>query len=110
MKRRKKTSKVWKIDKQEFENIVKTSTTFSSIMKNIGLSPKGGNINTEGNSLMVDSSKNHKQWYQHIKRLINNPELVKQLSENLYDMVKDTYSIQAVTETRAEWYKSLIKK
>lgn len=71
---------------------------------------KGGIINPDGNILLVQTDKNHKQWYQHIKRLINNPELVKQLSNNLFDTVKDTYSIQTITKKRADWYKSIIKK
>jgi glycosyltransferase involved in cell wall biosynthesis len=71
---------------------------------------KGGTINPEGNGLLIPSVKNHKQWYQHIKRLINNPELVNQLSNNLFESVKDIYSIQAITEKRRDWYKSLVKK
>lgn len=71
---------------------------------------RGGTINEKGNSLLVQTDKNHKQWYQHIKRLINEPELVKQLSNNLFDTVKDTYSIQAITKKRRDWYKSIVKK
>jgi len=71
---------------------------------------KGGVINENGNALLVDSNKNHKQWYQHIKRLIKNPELVSQLASNLHDTVKDTYSIEAVTKNRYEWYKKLLNK
>jgi glycosyltransferase involved in cell wall biosynthesis len=71
---------------------------------------RGGTINPEGNGLLIPSTKNHKLWYQHIKRLILNPELVEQLSTNLFNDVKDIYSIQAITEKRREIYKSLVKK
>ena len=71
---------------------------------------KGGVLNENGNALLVDSNKNHKQWYQHIKRLIKNPELVEQLSNNLYDTVSDKYSIEAVTKLRYNWYKELLDK
>ena len=71
---------------------------------------KGGTINPKGNALLVPSIKNHKLWYEHIKRLINNPELVKQLQTNLFDTVKDTYNIETITKKRRELYKSLIKK
>lgn len=71
---------------------------------------KGGAINSNGNSLLIPSDKNHKLWYQYIKNLIENPELVKQLSINLNNTIKDTYSINAVTEKRRDWYKSIIKK
>lgn len=56
------------------------------------------------NSLLVSSSKNHKQWYQHLKRLITNPERIAILQENLHNTVKDTYSIEAVTKNRRELY------
>jgi len=69
----------------------------------------GGGINKLGNGLLVDTGKNHKQWYQHIKRLINNPELIQELSSNLYNTVKDTYSIESVTKLRRNWYNELLK-
>ena len=61
------------------------------------------------NSLLVQTSKNHKQWYKHVKKLINNPNMVKDLGEQLYEDVQK-YHIKEVTKKRASWYKSLIKK
>lgn len=69
---------------------------------------KGGSFNENGNCLLVDSSKNHKQWSQHVKRLIDNPNLVKDLGEKLYETVKDTYNLNNVTKNRAEIYKTLL--
>lgn len=71
---------------------------------------KGGQINPEGNMLLVPTAKNHKMWYKHLKTLINNPELITQLGNNLYDTVKDKYSIDAVTRQRTDFYKKIIKK
>jgi glycosyltransferase involved in cell wall biosynthesis len=70
---------------------------------------KGENVkfNDKGNAYLVDSGKNHKQWYQHIKKLITNPEQIEVLGNNLYETVKDTYSMEAVCETRRELYKKL---
>jgi glycosyltransferase involved in cell wall biosynthesis len=68
-----------------------------------------GTLVEEGNSLLVDSSKNHKQWYQHMKRLIDNPEMITDLGEALYETVKDKYHLKTVTEKRKEFYKQLIK-
>ena len=62
------------------------------------------------NSLLVSSNKNHKQWYQHVKRLITNPELITTLQNNLYDTVKDTYSIEAVTKNRRDVYLNALAK
>ena len=70
----------------------------------ISAKDKGGSFNNEGNALLVDSAKNHKQWYQHVKYLINNPEQIEVLGNRLYDTVKDTYSIDAATDKRREIY------
>jgi len=62
------------------------------------------------NSLLVSSNKNHKQWYQHLKRLLTNPERIKVLQDNLYNTVKDTYSMQTVTKNRRDLYLSALEK
>jgi hypothetical protein len=66
-------------------------------------------FNPEANAYLIDSVKNHKQWYESIKKLINNPEQIEILATNLYNTVKDTYSITAVTEKRRELYLDLLK-
>ena len=76
----------------------------------INMIEKGGNINENGNALLIPTEKNHKLWYQYIKKLINNPELIAKLSENLYETVKDTYSIDIVTEKRREIYNKIINR
>ena len=52
--------------------------------------------------------KNHKGWDKNIKRLLMNPNMVKDLGEQLYLDVQK-YHINKVTTDRAEWYKTLIK-
>lgn len=68
---------------------------------------KGGSINDDGNSLLVETSKNHKQWSKHVDRLVKNPNMVSDLGEKLYETVKDKYDINNVTKIRAELYKTL---
>jgi glycosyltransferase involved in cell wall biosynthesis len=63
----------------------------------------------DGNALLVDESRNHSDWSKYIKKLITNPNLIKDMGERLYETVKDTYDLRVVTKNRAEWYKSLIK-
>lgn len=70
---------------------------------------KDGSINKEGNALLVDSKKNHKLWAKYITKLVNEPELLTQLQNNLHETVKDKYSIETVTKERAAFYESLIK-
>jgi glycosyltransferase involved in cell wall biosynthesis len=62
-----------------------------------------------GNALLVDSDRNGVDWAKYIEKLMKNPSLVKDLGENLYETVKDTYSLITVTKNRAAFYKSLIK-
>ena len=70
----------------------------------------GGGFDDTGNALLVDSSKNHKQWYQHIKYLIENPDKIEILAKNLHDTVTKSYHIDVVTETRRDLYLKLLKK
>jgi len=69
---------------------------------------KGGELDTTKNGFLVDSHRNHKQWYQYLKKLIQNPELISVFGENLYNSVKDKYSMDVVTKERAEYYKTLV--
>ena len=62
------------------------------------------------NAYLVNSSRNHKQWYQYVKKLITNPEQIKILQTNLYNTVKDTYSIESVTTNRRDLYLTTVKK
>lgn len=69
----------------------------------------GGTIDTSANAILIDSVKNHKDWYSAIKKLIQNPDLVKTLQDNLYNTVKDTYSMDKVTENRRNLYLKLLE-
>ena len=73
----------------------------------INLLNKDGSINNDGNSLLVDVTKNHKQWCKYITKLVNEPELINVLQNNLYNTVKDKYSISEVTKTRSLMYKDI---
>lgn len=70
----------------------------------------GGDLDPEGNCILIDDRKKHKAWVKAIIKLVNNPELIKQLQDNMYETVKDKYDIRNVTKDRAEWYKTIIKK
>jgi glycosyltransferase involved in cell wall biosynthesis len=64
---------------------------------------------TDGNALLVKEQRNHSDWAKNIKVLVNNPNLIVDLGERLYESVKDKYNLKNITKDRAEWYKSLIK-
>jgi glycosyltransferase involved in cell wall biosynthesis len=64
---------------------------------------------TDGNALLVDEVKNHSDWAKYIKKLVENPNMITDLGERLYETVSQRYDLNIVTKTRAEFYKSLIK-
>jgi glycosyltransferase involved in cell wall biosynthesis len=68
-----------------------------------------GKFNNKGNSLLVSSKKNHKDWAKHMKRLVDNPNMIEDLGNRLYETVKDTYSLKKVSKDRVEFFKSIIK-
>ena len=71
---------------------------------------KGGKINEEGTALLVDSSKNHKQWAKYINKLADDADMLKKLQDNLYNFVKDRYSLAEMCTQRVEFYKSIVNK
>jgi glycosyltransferase involved in cell wall biosynthesis len=65
---------------------------------------------TDGNALLVPESRNHSDWAKNIKKLVDNPNMIVDLGERLYETVKDTYDLKNVTKARAEWYKLIVDK
>jgi glycosyltransferase involved in cell wall biosynthesis len=66
----------------------------------------GPTFNENGNAYLVNNDR--KEWYSFVKKLIKNPEQIEILSNNLYNTVKDTYSIESVSKKRRELYLSLV--
>lgn len=71
---------------------------------------KGGKVNEDGTALLVDSSKNHKQWAKYINKLADDRDMLKKLQDNLYNFVKDKYSLDTVCKERVKLYKSIVNK
>lgn len=69
---------------------------------------KGGTWDPEGNALLVDETRNHKDWKKYVEILVKNPEYVKQLQDNLYRDVHEKYDLRNVTADRAEFYKKIV--
>jgi glycosyltransferase involved in cell wall biosynthesis len=70
----------------------------------------GGEIDKTGNAILIDTKKNHKDWFTTIKKLVNNPELIKIMGENLHKDITSKYSLDAVSESRKDLYLNLINK
>ena len=63
---------------------------------------------TDGNALLVSEYKNHSDWAKYVKKLADNPNMITDLGERLYETVKDKYDLNFVTKDRAEFYKSIV--
>lgn len=68
----------------------------------------GGTWDLEANALLVDETRNHKDWKKYVEILAKNPEYVKQLQDNLYRDVHEKYDLRNVTKDRAEFYKKIV--
>jgi glycosyltransferase involved in cell wall biosynthesis len=67
-------------------------------------------FNNKGNALTVPPSKNHKLWQKHMKKLIDNPNMIEDMGNRLYETVKDKYSLKNVSKDRVEFFKTIINK
>lgn len=71
---------------------------------------KGGLINENGNCILVDNNRAHKEWAKAIEKLVKNPDYVAKLKDNMKRHVLENYDINKVTAQRAEWYKQICKR
>jgi hypothetical protein len=69
---------------------------------------KNGNF-VNGNALLVDENRNHSDWSKYIKKLVDNPTMIEDMGNRLYETVKDKYDLNTVSKDRASWYKTIIK-
>ena len=70
----------------------------------------GGGFDANANAILIDKDKNHKDWYSAIKKLIENPDMVKTLQTNLTKTIKPVYSIDKVTSDRRDLYLKLLNE
>lgn len=63
---------------------------------------------TNGNALLVPENNNHSDWAKNIKKLVDNPNMIEDLGNRLYETVKDKYSLVTVSIERSQFYKSII--
>ena len=71
---------------------------------------KGGVVNEEGNCVLIDNKKAHKDWSKTIEKLVKNPEYITKLKENMHKHILENYDINKVTAVRADWYKQINKR
>lgn len=70
-------------------------------------SMENGVFKSDGNALLVPQRKDHKLWGYYMKKLIDNPNMVQDLGEKLYETVKDKYSLKKVSQNRIQFFKTI---
>jgi glycosyltransferase involved in cell wall biosynthesis len=68
---------------------------------------EGKNDKKQKGWLINEPSKG--QWYEKMKWYVDNPNAIKEHGENLYEYVKNNYSLEVLTKKRAEIYKEILK-
>ena len=71
---------------------------------------KGGKINEEGNCVLIDANRAHKDWAKTVEKLVKNPAYIDKLKNNMHQHVLANYDINKVTADRAEWYKQICRR
>jgi glycosyltransferase involved in cell wall biosynthesis len=61
------------------------------------------------NIVFIKAERQEKDWFKKMKELIQNPNQVADLGEAAYELVTRKYSLEKVTRTRRDLYKSLVK-
>jgi glycosyltransferase involved in cell wall biosynthesis len=64
----------------------------------------------DGNAMLIPETRNHSDWHKSIKKLLDNPNMVKDMGERLYETVKDKYDLKIITKNRKEFYKFVVEK
>lgn len=68
---------------------------------------KGGEINPDGNCLLVNNQKGSRGWVKAITKLVNNPNLQNLIKGNLPKLIEGKYNLQEITEYRKEFLNKL---
>lgn len=67
-----------------------------------------GVVNPKGNAYLIDSHRNHKEWFQAVKFLMDHPDVREMMANNLYETVKERFDLRNITKARAEFYRSIV--
>lgn len=71
---------------------------------------KGGETNEDGNAILIDRKKCHKDWVKYVTKIVNNKELLKTLQKRLHDSICNEFDLRNITQKRCEFYKKVNKR
>jgi glycosyltransferase involved in cell wall biosynthesis len=86
--------------------IAQNMKPYSDYIENIF--SKGGATDYSKNGFLVDTIKNHKDWYKHLKRLIQEPKNIKKIGKNLKSKAVELFSYNNLTTSRRNLYIDLV--
>lgn len=71
---------------------------------------RGGTLDLGGTGLLVDTKKNHKEWFKYIKKLASTDKKdLEVLGENLHKIVEYNNVLEYTIEDRKNLYEKLVK-
>lgn len=76
----------------------------------VNLFERGGTINKNGNCVLIENHRAHKDWAKTVERLVKNPEYVDMLKTNMHSHIMENYNLEKITAERARWYREICKK
>lgn len=71
---------------------------------------RGGGINENGNCILVENNRAHKDWVKAVEKLVRNPKYIDMLKTNMHNHIMENYNLNKITAERARWYKEICKK
>ena len=71
---------------------------------------KGGTINEDATAILIDPARNHKDWAKAINLLVDRPDLVKKLQDNLEKFGREYYDLGRICSQRVEAYKKIVEE
>ena len=97
------------IESSVMHKAVIVSDTIPYTICGINALNKGGEVNPEGNCLMVPETKGPRGWAKAIIKLVKNPELREMITNNLSKLTEpgSPYCLTDVTKKRIEWLRSI---
>ncbi len=60
--------------------------------------------------ILVDKKDSVRGWYKAMKKVIEDKDYREMLADNLYNFVKDKYTLEAVTKNRVDFYKKVVQE
>ena len=104
--------------KSELKEVECAFTNTAFIAQNFGaytinltnMMEKGGKINEDATAILIDSAKNHKNWGKAVTLLVNRPDLLKKLQDNLHEFGTKEYNLAKVCEKRVKAYKQIVEE